>query len=62
MHELGIAPDRRDGRLLIFAADENQPHKFPAMETHVSSWLIDSLPDAAGRGPEAGAEPAGPRE
>jgi hypothetical protein len=51
VHEMGIAPPRGDGTVLIFAADENQPHKFPDMTTHVSYWLIDPTPTAGNRGP-----------
>ena len=40
VHELDLAPPRKDGRVLILAADEIQPQKFPDMQTHVSTWTI----------------------
>jgi hypothetical protein len=40
VHEMSLAPARADGRLLILAADEIQPQKFPEMKTHVSTWTI----------------------
>ena len=40
VHEMGVAPERRDGKVLIYAADEIQPQKFSGMNTHVSYWTI----------------------
>ena len=31
----------RDGKVLIYAADEIQPQKFSGMNTHVSYWVIE---------------------
>ena len=42
VHEMKIAPDKVDGRTMIYAADEIQPQKFNAMNTHVSYWLVDT--------------------
>ncbi|MBI3463003.1 MAG: VCBS repeat-containing protein [Planctomycetes bacterium] len=44
VHEMGVAPARADGRVLVFAADEIQPQKFPEMQTHVSTWTITPRP------------------
>ena len=41
VHEMGVASGRRDGKVLIYAADEIQPQKFPGMNTHVSYWTIE---------------------
>ncbi len=51
VHEMGIVPPKAAGKVLIFAADENQPHKFPDMKTHVSYWLIDRVPEHRESGP-----------
>jgi hypothetical protein len=41
VHEMGVASGRRDGKVLIYAADEIQPQKFSGMNTHVSYWTIE---------------------
>jgi len=41
VHEMGVAPGRRNGKVLIYAADEIQLHKFTGMNTHVSYWTIE---------------------
>jgi len=41
VHEMGLAPERLDGKVLIYAADEIQPQKFSGMNTHVSYWTIE---------------------
>jgi len=39
---MGAAPERRDGKLLIYAADEIQLHKLAGMmNTQVSYWTIE---------------------
>jgi hypothetical protein len=42
VHEMKIAPLREDGKMMIYAADEIQPQKFKAMNTHISYWTIDT--------------------
>lgn len=39
VHEMGHLV--RDGRVILYAADEIQPQKFPGMQTHVSYWIIE---------------------
>jgi hypothetical protein len=46
VHEMDLAPPGDNGCILILAADEIQPQKFPDMRTHVSTWRIEP---AAGR-------------
>lgn len=40
VHEMRVLPERRNGNLIIYAADEIQPQKFNAMNTHLSYWVI----------------------
>lgn len=42
VHEMKIAPVKIEGKTMIYAADEIQPQKFKAMNTHVSYWLLDT--------------------
>lgn len=42
VHEMKIAPHQVDDKVMVYAADEIQPQKFDAMNTHVSYWLIAS--------------------
>ena len=44
VHEMALAPQRFDGRLMLYGADEIQPDKFPDMQTHVSYWLLGPRP------------------
>lgn len=43
-HEMGILPERRNGNLVVYAADEIQPQKFDGMRTPVSYWVIAPRP------------------
>src|SRR5262249_43188821 len=40
VHEMGLVPKRAGSGIVLFAADEIQPQKFPEMKTHVSTWTI----------------------
>ena len=40
VHEMRLAPPRSDGKLMLYAADEIQLHKFKDMNTHLVSWAI----------------------
>jgi hypothetical protein len=40
VHEMRTLPERRDGNLVLYAADEIQPQKFDGMETPLNIWLI----------------------
>lgn len=40
VHEMGLAPRQGNSDLVLFAADEIQPQKFPSMKTHVSTWTV----------------------
>ncbi len=42
VHEMGIVPERRNGNLVVYAADEIQPQKFDGMQTPVHVWTISS--------------------
>ncbi|MDF9798570.1 hypothetical protein OKW21_003833 [Catalinimonas alkaloidigena] len=42
VHEMRILPKKLEGKTVIYAADEIQPQKFNAMNTHVSYWMIAS--------------------
>jgi FG-GAP repeat len=55
VHELGLAPQRFDGRLMLYGADEIQPHKFPEMQTHVSYWLLGPSSGGNKESPSPGA-------
>jgi hypothetical protein len=44
VHEMALAPQRFDGRFMLYGADEIQPFKFPDMRTHVSYWLLGPAP------------------
>jgi hypothetical protein len=39
-HEMRVLPERRDGNLVFYAADEIQPQKFDGMRTPVQYWVI----------------------
>ena len=39
-HEMRVLPERRDGNLIFYAADEIQPQKFDGMRTSISYWVI----------------------
>lgn len=40
VHEMRLFPKPRDGKIMVYAADEIQPQKFNNMNTHVSYWLL----------------------
>jgi hypothetical protein len=40
VHEMRLAPPRPDVKLMLYAADEIQLHKFKDMNTHLVSWVI----------------------
>ncbi len=40
VHEMRLFPEQKEGKIMIYAADEIQPQKFSNMNTHVSYWLI----------------------
>lgn len=40
VHEMRALPERREGNLVIYAADEIQPQKFEGMRTPLSYWVI----------------------
>lgn len=40
VHEMKILPERRNGNLVIYAADEIQPQKFDGMRTPLNIWEI----------------------
>lgn len=40
VHEMRVLPERIDGHLVVYAADEIQPQKFDGMMTHIGYWTI----------------------
>ena len=42
VHEMRLFPELFRGKIMIYGADEIQPHKFENMNTHVSYWMISS--------------------
>lgn len=48
VHEMRVLPERVDGDLVIYAADEIQPHKFDEMTTYVNYWIIGPRDRKAG--------------
>lgn len=42
VHEMRLLPNKLEGKTVVYAADEIQPQKFDAMNTHVSYWKIAS--------------------
>ena len=43
VHEMGLVPPRASRPAVIFAADEIQPQKFPAMHTEITYWMLRPL-------------------